>query len=227
MNSILSIFIDELGNFNMHDHHGALYGFCLVLHDQSAPINEHLDKLHASLTSSGYDASLPLHTAPIIRMKDPYDTMDREERRVVFNKFFNCAKRLPIKYKTFIFEKDLFDTKMQLIAKMIMSLKEFIEANRDVFSKYSLVRVYYDNGQQEISSMIHSVFNEYFDKFVEFKKALPSQYRLLQVADLFCTLEAIEYKRMKENVNKSEIDFFVSMNKFKKTYLRSIRSLSF
>ena len=92
LNSILSLFIDELGNFNMQDHHGALYGFCLVLHDQSAPINEHLDKLHASLTNSGYNASLPLHTAPIIRMKDPYDAMSREERRAIFNKFLGCLK---------------------------------------------------------------------------------------------------------------------------------------
>ena len=55
------------------------------------------------------------------------------------------------------------------------------------------VKINYDNGQVEVSRILSSVFNILLDN-VEFKRVLPSEYRLFQVADLICTLKLAELK---------------------------------
>ena len=43
---------------------------------------------------------------------------------------------------------------------------------------------------------------------VEFRKVIPSQYRLFQVADLICTLKLTELKLANNTLSKSEKPFF-------------------
>ena len=64
---------------------------------------------------------------------------------------------------------------------------------------YVVVKVYYDNGQVEVSKIISSTFNALLQN-VEFRKVLPSEYKLFQVADMLCTFELINNKLEKGNL---------------------------
>ena len=55
---------------------------------------------------------------------------------------------------------------------------------------------------------------------VEFRKVIPADYRLFQVADLFCTLELVSLKDERHIMSKSEEAFFGSMRDMKKNYLK-------
>ena len=52
----------------------------------------------------------------------------------------------------------------------------------EVFAGFGQITVYYDNGQSELSAIINAVFSIRFPN-VEFRKAQPQKYRLLQAAD--------------------------------------------
>ncbi len=57
---------------------------------------------------------------------------------------------------------------------------------------------------------------------VEFRKVLPSEYRLFQVADLICTLELIRLKLETKTLSKHELVFWGKESDLKKNYLRRI-----
>lgn len=78
--------------------------------------------------------------------------------------------------------------------------------------------VYYDYGQIELTQILLSVFNTMFSN-VEFRKIETNQYKLSQVADLICTVEAIAQKTV---LTKSESDFFHSKSDFKKNIYKNI-----
>jgi hypothetical protein len=65
------------------------------------------------------------------------------------------------------------------------------------------------------------VFNSLLDN-VEFRKVLPSDYRLFQVADLICTLKLTELKMNKHVLSKSESIFFKYVRTIRKNYLKPL-----
>jgi hypothetical protein len=81
--------------------------------------------------------------------------------------------------------------------------------------------VYYDNGQVEVTRILSSVFNALLEN-VEFRKVMPSDYRLFQVADLICTLKLTELKMENHQLSKSEVFFFNDERTLKKNYLKPL-----
>ena len=69
------------------------------------------------------------------------------------------------------------------------------------FNQFDVVKIYYDNGQIEVTRILSSVFNSLLDN-VEFKRVIPSNYRLFQVADLICTLKLTELKMQNHILSK-------------------------
>lgn len=154
----------------------------------------------------------------------PYENLERLERKKIFDIFFNFAKRLPIEYKSFIFNKLEHKSKLSLVDVMTRRLIAFLKDNNCEFSKFDSIIVYYDNGQQEMVKVLQAAFISIYP-YTDFRVVSQSQYRLLQVADQICTLEAINFKRQNNTFNKSEKDFFESMNKFQKNYMRALAHL--
>jgi hypothetical protein len=72
-----------------------------------------------------------------------------------------------------------------------------------------------------VSRILSSVFNVLLDN-VEFRRVLPSEYRLFQVADLICTIKLAELKLEKHMLSKSEKFFFEDVRTLKKNYLKPI-----
>ena len=86
---------------------------------------------------------------------------------------------------------------------------------------FDLVKIYYDNGQVEVTRILSSVFNALLEN-VEFRKVIPADYRLFQVADLLCTLKLTKLKMQKHTLSKSEMYFFDSERTLKKNYLKAL-----
>ncbi len=74
-----------------------------------------------------------------------------------------------------------------------------------------------------MTKILSAVFNAMFDR-VEFKKEIPSDYRLFQVSDLVCTLKLTELKMLDHRLSKSEIKFFGNERNLKKNYLKPVNS---
>ena len=81
--------------------------------------------------------------------------------------------------------------------------------------------VYYDNGQTELSAILNAVFSILLHN-VEFRKAEPQKYRLLQVADFVCSFELLIIKQNEKRLSNSEKKFFFKPQELKKTFIKSL-----
>lgn len=89
------------------------------------------------------------------------------------------------------------------------------------FEQFDKVIVYYDNGQAELSAILNAVLSLLFSE-VEFRKAEPQKYRLLQVADFVCSMELLKIKKKEKRLSKSEDKFFYKAQELQKPFLRSL-----
>ncbi len=189
----LSIFVDESGDFGAYESHAPFYLFTLVLHNQSNSIEEPLKILSSKLRDAGFDTKHCFHAGPIIRREEDYRELSITERRRLLNYILTFAKNCEISYMTFSVEKKHMDDSLALTVALTKQLSAFIREEYAFFAQFDDIIVYYDNGQVELNKLLASVFAVMLPQ-VEFRKVLPTNYRLFQVADLFCTIELIKLK---------------------------------
>lgn len=111
---------------------------------------------------------------------------------------------------------------MEAAGKLAKQLSRFLQNNLSLFTSYDIVKIYYDNGQIELNKILSSVFNIFLDN-VEFRKVIPSDYRLFQIADLVCTLQLLELKCNNHTLSNSEKRFFENDRTLKKNYLKPLK----
>ena len=68
---ILSVFIDESGDFGPFESHSPYYLVAMVLHNQSLDISNNISDFEAHLTNLGYPQHA-VHTGPLIRRESEY-----------------------------------------------------------------------------------------------------------------------------------------------------------
>lgn len=220
MGKKLSIFIDESGDFGSLKAHAPYYLVALILHDQSVDISENIKSLEGHLHNLNFDYSA-VHIGPIIRREEIYKTMLMEERKKIFNTLFNFARKLNFNYIcTYVDKRECKDT-IAMTARLSRNLANLIKYNSDFLCSFDEIVVYYDNGQIELTKIITSVFNTFYSH-VEFRKVLPVDYKLFQIADLICSLELLSLKSDTKTFTKSELEFFCSVRDFKKNYLKPL-----
>ena len=217
----LSVFIDESGDFGEYNSHSPYYIITMVFHDQSLAIDSAISNLDRELSYMKLDG-LCIHTGPIIRREEIYEFMSIKERRRIFNKLVAFFRQIDIRYKCFSIEKKNTDDVVQLTSQISRKMSQFIRDNYDTFLACDTVKVYYDNGQIELSRILASVFSALIPS-AEFKKVLPKDYKLFQVADLICTMELIRLKVEDGQFSKSEELFFGSPYELKRNYIRIIQ----
>lgn len=103
-----------------------------------------------------------------------------------------------------------------------MKYRVFHREDMTFFAAYDIVKVYYDNGQVELNKILSSVFNVLLDN-VEFRRVIPSDYRLFQIADLVCTLQLLDLKCENHTLSVSEKRFFESDRTLKKNYIKPLK----
>lgn len=216
----LSIFIDESGDFGNYEYHSPYYIITMVFHDQSEDIQNSISKLNQELSYLGLD-NLCIHTGPIIRKEEIYTEMDIAERKRIFNKMVAFIRQINIRYKCFSIEKRHINDIVEATGKLSKQISQFIQEHYEDFLSYDDVKIYYDNGQVEVSKILSSVFNALLPNPI-FRKVMPMEYKLFQAADLLCTIELIKLKLNNNQFSKSEMLFFGNLRDLKKNYLKPL-----
>ena len=216
----LSIFIDESGDFGEYEQHSPYYIITMVFHDQAIPISEAVARLDRELDYIGLERHC-IHTGPIIRKEENYTLMTVDQRRRIFNKMLAFIRQVDIRYKCFSIEKKHIQDGVEASGKLAKQIASFVRAHYAEFLSYADVKIYYDNGQVEVSKILSSVFNALLPNVV-FRKVMPSQYKLFQVADLLCTMYLIQLKMEHSHLSKSELTFFGNQRDLKKNNLKPL-----
>lgn len=216
----LSIFVDESGDWGEYTYHSPYYIITFVFHDQTIDITDDLSKLQNDLKNIGYSGHC-LHAGPIIRGEEDYRGIDIHTRKKIFMKTMGFIRRMNIQYKSFYIEKKQFDDPMEAIGRLSKLLATFVREHLDLFFEYDKVKVYYDNGQHEVTKILSSVLNVLLDN-IEFKRVMPKDYRLFQVADFLCSMTLIRLKLEQKMLSRSERLFFDDERTLKKKYLKPI-----
>ena len=218
---ILSVFIDESGDFGAYDHHAPYYLVTMVLHDQSVDISANIDALEEHMRILGYEHHA-IHTGPLIRRESVYSDDKMEDRLRLFNSLFHFARKLDFKYVCVKVKKSECPDVITMTAKVSKAIAEAIRTTSEFWEHYDRVILYYDNGQVELTRILTSVFSTLY-AHVDFRKVKPVDYRLFQVADLVCTMELLEEKADANSFTKSERDFLGTPRDFKKNQLKHLK----
>jgi len=135
---------------------------------------------------------------------------------------YHFSRKCDVKYTVFKFLKKESTSKLDLEGKMSRELKFYLDRNQVYFSSFDKIIIYYDNGQEEITRIPNIVFYSLFNQ-VESRRVAPSNYRLFQVADYFCTLELIALKLANNELSNSEKKFFFKSREPQKPYIKTMR----
>ena len=134
------------------------------------------------------------------------------------------VRHIDIEYTTIYINKKEVKDSVDAAGKLSKQLSRFIRDHYEFFLALDSIKVYYDNGQVELTRIISSVFNTLLEN-VTFRKVIPSDYRLFQVADLVCTLSLVELKLDSHSLSKSELLFFKDERTLKKNYLKPLAEI--
>jgi hypothetical protein len=225
--STLSVFIDESGTFSEYAHTEPYYIVTLVFHNQANDISEHVEALDSRLSEFSHP-SRTIHSAPLIRRENEYQNMSIEERVRIFNLLFYFTRKSLVCFKGFVIEKRHTKDSIELVAQISKRLSEFLTENMALFMGYDKIIVYYDNGQNELTKIIVSVLTAKLGD-IDYRKAQQPDYKLLQAADLFCTLQLLSLKSAAKSLSRSEQNFFPSDKKksLRKSYLPILKDKAF
>ncbi len=227
--SELGIFIDESGffeknhsiNINTRD----LYIVSFVFHNKSLSINEDIKAFEQFLSDNNFEPNLPIHTMPLIRRQKPYVEFKREKRKKLFHHLFQFMRRLKIKHKTFVCDKKYCPTKQAIKQSIETYISQMVTDNYDYFNKFDEIVLYYDEGQDYLTKILHSAFAKNLNNYRFKENVCQEDYRLLQCADMVCSLELIKQRKENNEYIKAVDDFFKSVNKFYKNYGKTYEDL--
>ena len=221
----LSIFIDESGDFGEYSNLAPYYIVALVIHHQKVDITDQLQHLENSLADMGFPHHC-IHAGPIIRRENEYSFEELSTRQSILKKLMAFIRHIDIEFTTIHIDKKQVNDSVDAAGKLSKQLSRFIRDYYESFVSLDSIKIYYDNGQVELTRIISSVFNSLLED-VTFRKVIPSDYRLFQVADLICTLSLIELKLKSHTLSKSELLFFGDERTLRKNYLKPLAEKRF
>ncbi len=216
----LSIFIDESGDFGEVKERPAYYLVSMVFHNQATDISEEIHKLKESLRMAGFHLEY-IHTGPVIRREEVFSGYSIDERRKLLYKLLYFYNKCDILHDTVVVNRKEAMDKISLSGRLSKEITKLISKHSSYFQQFSKVIVYYDNGQIELSAILNAVLSSLFPD-VEFRKAEPQKYQLLQVADFVCSMELLRLKSGENRLSKSEKKFFYKPRELKKTFLENL-----
>ncbi len=221
----LSIFIDESGDFGDYDPKAPFYIIGMVIEDQKNDISEAIRYLDNGLKQVGFTREC-VHIGPLIRREEEYTHLTVQERIRILRKMMNFTSRVDFSYKSFIVEKKHLGDEAELAAKLAKQVADFIKQHHPFFLSYDKVKIYYDNGQVEVTKIIISVFTTLLER-TELRKAFQKDYKLSQVADLVCTATLTDLKMNNKTLSCSERRVLGSDRDINKNLLKPLKKKEF
>ena len=224
-NRMLSVFVDESGKFQFPDSVSRFYIVGLVLHDQSASIDELVRKLDSDWNLMGYE-DLCFHAGPLIRKEKGYAYLPRERRAAIFARMMVFARQLDYRFHCLVVDKRYVTSSRQIVEKLQHQLGDFIEERLRPLESSERIKVYYDCGQAPVTRLLHDTFTARLNDRVTFVQSVrPQKYKLFQLADLICTLKLIECKLACDmRMTEDEFRFFGGPRRFLRNVLKQIKT---
>ncbi len=216
----LSVFVDESGDFGEPRFLPANYLVSFVFHDQAQDIAAPVAMLERSIRDAGFQIEY-IHTGPVLRKEGIFNAYSLDERRQLLYKMLNFFNHCDISHYTVSVDRREARDKVTLSGKLAKEVKTFLDLHASFFNSFDKIIIYYDHGQIELSSILNAVFSVYFSN-VEFRRAEPQNYRLLQVADFVCSMELLRIKWRENRLSSSEQKFFYKPQELKKAFQKSI-----
>lgn len=222
----MSVFVDESGNFGDPDDPARYCIVTLVFHDQIADISQYVKELNRSNYDLGLDSdSFRFHMGPLIRQEDEYAAMSRPMRGKILDRMMTFVRKVDFKYHCIGVDTKFINTTQQVFDRLMGQLVDFIKEHRELFECIDKVKIYYDAGQKQVSRLLEDVFTENLPSPLEFAQGVrQDSYKLLQVADLICTVRLIEVRLQDGGeLTKSENRFFGGQRNFQRNILKRIK----
>ena len=218
----LSIFVDESGDFGPYAKHSPYYLVTMVFHDQRKSIDTAVKNLQDKMMYTRYGSNHCFHAMPIIRREADYRMLDINERRKLMSALLGFVRNTDIHYATFCVEKYPGISAFDISSELSKQLYSFFTVHGNLIHDYDKTLIYYDYGQHELATIMVAMFTILFPN-PEFRRVQPAEYRLFQVADLFCSLELIKRKYAIHGLSASETAFFITEAQFNRDYLRLMK----
>ncbi len=227
--SELGIFIDESGFFETNHIQDKgmkdLYIVSFLFHNKSISINEDVEKFENFLEEIGLSSKTSVHTMPLIRGKSPYSILNGTLRRKVFQNLFQFMRKLKLKHRTFVCDKKYCSSKQAIKKNLENYINTMVSDNYDFFNKFDEIVIYYDEGQDYLTKILHNIFSRNLNN-VRFKENVSQvEYRLLQCADLVCSLELINQRKQNGEYIKAIENFFISNRNYNQNYRKAFKNL--
>lgn len=227
--SELGIFIDESGIFEPNktnkENLSDLYIVSFLFHNKSQSIDNEVKVFKDFLINSGYDINFPIHTMPLIRQQKPYNDLNWDKRRKLFHSLFQFMRKLNLKHKTFVCNKKHCSSKQVLKQNLETYIEQMVASNFEYFKNFDEIVIYYDEGQDYLSKILHNAFSKSLKNYRFKEDVCQTEYRLLQCADMVCSLELIKQRKQANEYIKSIDKFFESGQKYNKNYAKAFNKM--
>ena len=215
-----SIFVDESGGQGGHSRY---YALTLVFHNQSDDLSETISRYLDALRARGLE-DIPFHGSPCLNGHDAYEGMDLKTRKSMFTAFFVLLQHMPIRYRTFLYKRSELADDRAFVTRMRRDIIMYLYDNLGYFQSFDNVKIYYDGGQAIVRQSLRSAIEYALSKEgTVFRTASPSDYRLLQAADMLCTLELTAQKYRAHEATNTDEKFFGGAGAFKNNYMKSVK----
>ena len=139
--NILSVFVDESGDFGPYKTHSPYYIIALVFHKQSNDISGDVQKLDVRLKNWGF-ANHTIHAGPLIRRESVYKAEETETRKQLFRALFQFTRIVDFKYVSIKLRKTTATDKEALTAHLSNDLKKQLALNEDFFLPFDKIIIY-------------------------------------------------------------------------------------
>ena len=213
----LNIYIDESGNLDNKTSNSRYYIVGMVFHEgEEDDLYPELAKLEEEFSRLGYPNHC-FHTGPLIHNKEEYEADSLETRRKLMRAFYAFYRHSGITHKEFVMEKKNLN-KRELQSRLTKNIKQFLIDNLGYFTRFKEVKVCYDHGQQIVTNILTDAFRDTINK-TQFVTVMPEESRLLQIADLLCTLRLLYLKVNDNYLSKKELTFFTNKRKLMRLYI--------
>jgi hypothetical protein len=221
MKRILNLTVDESGDFGSYEKHSPYYLIAMIFHDTKNDIDTAVQLLDTQVANLGFEAHA-IHTGPLIRREGIYKNLSIDERKKLLNALVHFNRRVDVSYAVISAEKKKLNDVIDLTSRLSKQIKAFTQKHRLFFQQYDEINVYYDNGQIELTKLLTSTLSVLLPN-ISFHRAMPSENKLFQLVDMYCSLELVAIKFDAKISSNSELEFFHNYRTFKKDYLKKMR----
>ena len=225
----LGIFVDETGDLyapcGKSGIEDRFYAVSLVFNDKSIDVTRAISSLDERLSHLSLPSVISehaIHSYNLIRREYPYRDLTIRERKKIFSymvDFLTCVHAQGVTVRTLLVDRSLYakldkDERGQaILTELQHQMYELLTTLGEQLFRFSEIKIYYDNGQSEISALLHKCFNQYKidDSIIERYDAHQCDYRLLQASDMACTLTLLKAKQSHgASFTHNDITFFNS-----------------